>query len=289
MEFLTDDFTWDLGCLRNPCCRVVACLDVWQPLNVHRACSLGLKTATGRHQFSCCITLADGRCQMSHGLRVLPLARSAACPALTQIVIRLSGRRTPHQDLEGPLIEITQPSISNRWATGGPPLVLISHPSGMTPDEEWFYTEDWLHLYVPKLGLDGNAHLPPPGKKKGSKGMARITGVPPWKTPCCRGRPYWTLACSLSTRSGWDGCSSQQQSSTSDSSFALPPAGFLQTNTRVHHTVSQDSPSRGAVTGHSQNDSSHAQTQATETGVQEPTTEQSRWFTTFDHSQLRLI
>ena len=68
-------------------------------------------------------------------------------------VIRLSGRRTPHQDLEGPLIEITQPSISNRWATGGPPLVLISHPSGMTPDEERFCTEDRLHLYpVPKLG-----------------------------------------------------------------------------------------------------------------------------------------
>ena len=69
--------------------------------------------------------------------------------------------------------------------------------------------------------------------------------------PVCRGRPYWTLACPLSTCSGWDGRSSQQQSSTSGSSFTLPPAGFLQTNTRVHHTVSQDSPSRGAVTGHS--------------------------------------
>ena len=57
-------------------------------------------------------------------------------------VIRLKGRRTPHQDLKGPLIEITQPSISNQWATGGPPLVLISHPSGMTPDEERFYTEN---------------------------------------------------------------------------------------------------------------------------------------------------
>ena len=53
--------------------------------------------------------------------------------------------------------------------------MLISHPSGMTPDEERFYTEDRLHLYVPKLGLDGNAHLSPPGKKKGSEGMARIT------------------------------------------------------------------------------------------------------------------
>ena len=105
----------------------------------------------------------------------------------------------------------------------------------------------------------------------------------------CRGRPYWTLACSLSTRSGWDGCSSQQQSSTSDSSFALPPAGFLQTNTRVHHKSHTGLPQSGCshraltITG------SHVQTQATETGVQEPTTEQSRWFTTFDHNQLRLI
>ena len=97
-------------------------------------------------------------------------------------VIRLSGRRTPHQDLEGPLIEIIQPSISSRWATGGPPLVLTSHPSGMTPNEERFCTENRLHLYVPKLGLDGNAHLSPPEKKKGSKGMARIIGIPPWKT-----------------------------------------------------------------------------------------------------------
>ena len=92
-------------------------------------------------------------------------------------MIRLRGKRTPHQDLEGPLIEITQPSISNRWATGGPPLMLISHPRGMTPDEERFCIEDRLHLYVPKLGLDGYAHLSPPGKKKGSKGMARITSV----------------------------------------------------------------------------------------------------------------
>ena len=68
----------------------------------------------------------------------------------------------------------------------------------------------------------------------------------------CRGRPYWTLACPPSTCSGWDGHSFQRRSSISDSSFALPPAGFLQTDTRVHHTVTQDSPSRGAVTGHSQ-------------------------------------
>ena len=70
--------------------------------------------------------------------------------------------------------------------------------------------------------------------------------------PKCRGRPYWTLARPQSTCSGWDGCSSQQQSSILGSSFALPPAGFLQTDARVHHTVTQDSPSRGAVTGHSQ-------------------------------------
>ena len=68
----------------------------------------------------------------------------------------------------------------------------------------------------------------------------------------CRGRPYWTLARPQSTCSGWDGCSFQQQSSIVGSSFALPPTGFLQTDVRVHHTVTQDSPSRGAVTGHSQ-------------------------------------
>ena len=70
--------------------------------------------------------------------------------------------------------------------------------------------------------------------------------------PVCRGRPYWTLACPPSTCSGWDGRSSRRQSSTLGSSFALPPIGFLQTDTRVHHTVTQDSPSRGAVIGHSQ-------------------------------------
>ena len=68
----------------------------------------------------------------------------------------------------------------------------------------------------------------------------------------CRGRPYWTLARPPSTCSGWDGRSSQRQSSISGSSVALPPAGFLQTDVRVHHKVTQDSPSRGAVTGHSQ-------------------------------------
>ena len=104
------------------------------------------------------------------------LSIGAPTPRSETTVKRLSGRRTPHQDLEGPLIEITQPSMSNLWATGGPPLVLISHPSGMTPDEERLCTEDRLHLYVPKLGLDGNTHLSPPEKKKGSKGVARIAG-----------------------------------------------------------------------------------------------------------------
>ena len=66
------------------------------------------------------------------------LSIGAPTPRFETTVIRL----TPHQDLKGPLIEITQPSISNQWATGGPPLVLISHPSGMTPDEERFYTEN---------------------------------------------------------------------------------------------------------------------------------------------------
>ena len=70
--------------------------------------------------------------------------------------------------------------------------------------------------------------------------------------PVCCERPYWTLARPRSTCSGWDGCSFQQQSSILGSSVALPPAGFLPTDVRVHHTVSQDSPSRGAVTGHSQ-------------------------------------
>ena len=93
------------------------------------------------------------------------------------------------------------------------------------------------------------------------------TGFAP--KPVCRGRPYWTLACSLSTCSGWDGCSSRQQSSIFSSSFALPPAGFLQTNTRVHHTVTQDSPSRGAVTGHSQTTVHTSRRRQQNTGVQE--------------------
>ena len=93
------------------------------------------------------------------------------------------------------------------------------------------------------------------------------TGLAP--KPVCRGRPYWTLTCSLSTCSGWDGCSSRQQSSIFSSSFALPPAGFLQTNTRIHHTVTQDSPSRGAVTGHSQTTVHTSRRRQQNTGVQE--------------------
>ena len=91
--------------------------------------------------------------------------------------MRLRGRRTPHQDLEGPLIEITQPSISNWWATGGPPLVLISHPSGMTPDEERFYTENrstWLSQNWAWMGTPICPHL---GRKR-DKGMAH------YKSPC---------------------------------------------------------------------------------------------------------
>ena len=64
----------------------------------------------------------------------------------------------------------------------------------------------------------------------------------------CRERPYWTLTRPSSTCSGWDGRSSWRQS-TSSSSVSLPPAGFLRTDARSHHR-SQDSPSRGAVTGH---------------------------------------
>ena len=91
-------------------------------------------------------------------------------------VIRLRGRRTPHQDLEGPLIEIIQPSISDRWATGGPPLVLISHPSGMTPDEERFYTENrstWLSQNWAWMGTPICPHL---GRKR-NKGMAHYNYV----------------------------------------------------------------------------------------------------------------
>ena len=90
---------------------------------------------------------------------------------------RLRGRRTPHQDLEGPLIEITQPSISNQWATGGPPLVLISHPSGMTPDEERFHSENrstWFSQNWAWVGTPICPHL----SRKRAKGW-RITGVPP--------------------------------------------------------------------------------------------------------------
>ena len=82
--------------------------------------------------------------------------------------------------------------------------------------------------------------------------------------PVCRGRPYWTLARPQSTCSGWDGCSSQQQSSTADSSFALPPAGFLQTDVRVHHTVTQDLPQSGHSHRALTTTSSYAQSQARE-------------------------
>ena len=63
------------------------------------------------------------------------LSIGAPTPRFETTVIRLKGRRTPHQDLKGPLIEITQPSISNQWATVGPPLVLISHPSVQINDD----------------------------------------------------------------------------------------------------------------------------------------------------------
>ena len=86
-------------------------------------------------------------------------------------VIHLRGRRTPHQDLEGPLIEITQPSISNRWATGGPPLVLISHPNGMAPDEERFYTENRSTWLSPDCAWIGTPICPHLGRKR-NKGMA---------------------------------------------------------------------------------------------------------------------
>ena len=55
----------------------------------------------------------------------------------------------------------------------------------------------------------------------------------------------------------------------SGSSFALPPAGFLQTDARVHHTVTQDSLSRGAVTGHSQRQVHTHSRRQQNTGVKE--------------------
>ena len=90
---------------------------------------------------------------------------------------RLRGRRTPHQDLKGPLIEITQPSISNQWATGGPPLVLISHPSGMTPDEERFYTENRSTCLSQNWAWMG-APICPHLARKRSKGMAHYRRPP---------------------------------------------------------------------------------------------------------------
>ena len=115
--------------------------------------------------------------------------------------------------------------------------------------------------------------------------LANCSGDCPWRSPSsvhhhrpnirkcdaafvyCRGRPYWTLACPQSTCSDWDGHSFQRRSSISDSSFALPPAGFLQTDTRVHHTVTQDSPSRGAVTRHSQQQVHTSRRRQQNTGV----------------------
>ena len=103
------------------------------------------------------------------------------CRTLGTTVIRLRGRRTPHQNLEGPLIEITQPSISNRWATGGPPLVLINHLRGMTPDEERFYTENRSTWLSPNWAWMGTPICPDLGRKR-NKGMAHYRR-PPWKTP----------------------------------------------------------------------------------------------------------
>ena len=40
----------------------------------------------------------------------------------------------------------------------------------MAPEEEQSFTEDQLHLYLEQLGLNGNAHLSPPGKKRETKG-----------------------------------------------------------------------------------------------------------------------
>lgn len=83
-EFLTDNFAQGLGCVRNLGGRFISCLDVWQLLDMHCACLLGLKTATGWYRFSFCIPLAYGQCQISHGLRVLTLARRVAYQALLQ-------------------------------------------------------------------------------------------------------------------------------------------------------------------------------------------------------------
>ena len=110
-----------------------------------------------------------------------------------------------------------------------------------------------------------------PSAPPSEQGQCATVAIPFPRLFCvsCRGRPYWTLACPQSTCSGWDGHSFQRRSSISDSSFALPPAGFLQTDTRVHHTVTQDSPSRGAVTGHSQSTVHTSKRRRQNTGVQE--------------------
>ena len=106
------------------------------------------------------------------------LSIGAPTPGSETTVIRLKGRRTPHQDLKGPLIEITQPSISNQWATGGPPLVLISHPSGMTPDEERFYTENRSTCFSQHWAWMG-APICPHLWRKRAKGMAHYRRPPP--------------------------------------------------------------------------------------------------------------
>ena len=52
----------------------------------------------------------------------------------------------------------------------------------MTPDEERVSYSEPLHLVMPKLGLDGGAHLSPPVKKKEQRDGA-LQASPPWKTP----------------------------------------------------------------------------------------------------------
>ena len=77
--------------------------------------------------------------------------------------------------------------------------------------------------------------------------------------PVCRGRPYWTLACPQSTCSGWDGRFSQRRSSIVGSSFALPPAGFLHTDSRVHHK-SHKTPPVGVQSQGTQHKQAHTYT-----------------------------
>ena len=102
----------------------------------------------------------------------------------------------------------------------------------------------------------------------------------PASKPVCRGRPYWTLACPQSTCSGWDGRFSQRRSSIVDSSFALPPAGFLHTDTRVHHK-SHKTPPVGVQSQGTQHKQAHTYTtlQSSENPKwQVLTTESSKWY-----------